>query len=76
MADIEFTANLHGIKKKVELSNPYGGGEGYHVYIDRYYYGTIVKLKGQWVGHMNPKSDLTEAQIQKMGKIIDEHEGL
>lgn len=75
MLEIEFTANLEGEKKNVRLLSP-DGGDSYHVYINNYYQGTIVKLKGQWIGHMNERCKFTERQILKLGGIIDEGQGL
>lgn len=68
---IEFTAHYGDQLKQVELSTPYGGGDGYHVYIDRYYNGVIVKLNGEWVGHFNPKSELQAFDIEILGEMID-----
>ena len=71
---IEFIANTAGIRRRIKLMNPTGGGDGYHVYIEKFYNGTIVKLKGQWVGHLNAESDLSDAQIKRLGEIIEEYE--
>jgi len=31
------------------------GGDEYPVYIEKYFFGAIVKLNEQWLGHMNTK---------------------
>jgi len=41
----------------VELSSPFGGGGHYHIYIDRFYYGAIISIEGQWRVALNPKAD-------------------
>lgn len=73
MKDIKFTAVYGDETKEVELSNPLGGGSGYHVYIDRYYTGTIIKRNGKWAGFFNPKSqdEFTSDDIMILGDIID-----
>lgn len=44
--ELKFTDSLG---RKVELTTPMGnGGGGYHIYIDRYYLGQIIKRQGQW----------------------------
>ena len=62
----------HGTEpKEVRLAAPSGAGAGYHVYIDKYYYGTVINRNGDWVGLMNHASDLTTADIQAIGEIIE-----
>jgi hypothetical protein len=68
---IELEAHYGDTIKKVVVTNPPGGGSGYHVYIDKRYNGSVVKYKGEWVGHLNPKSDLQTADIDILGEIID-----
>lgn len=72
MGEITFKQQHNGAIRNFELSNPSGGSDGYFVYIDRYYQGTIVKLKGEWVGHMNDRCLLTDEEIQALGKMVDE----
>ena len=68
---IQLTAFYGNELKHVVVSNPYGGGAGYHVYINKRYNGTIVKRNGEWVGLLNPKSDLKAADIELFGEIVD-----
>jgi len=71
--DIEFEIIIGDQAKHVRLSIPNGAGGGYHVYVDKYYYGKVIKRNGQWIGLMNTKSDLTTDDIQEIGEIIEKH---
>lgn len=68
---LEFDAAFGNEVKKVKLMNPFGSGDGYHVIIDNYYKGIIVKIGGRWIGHLNPKSCMTAADIDILGDLID-----
>lgn len=71
---IEFIVRYNGVENNVELSTVNGGPSGWHVLINKYYNGTVVKLKDVWVGHMNERCKLTDEQIQAIGKRIDAYE--
>ncbi|MRG45484.1 hypothetical protein GFS24_10180 [Chitinophaga sp. SYP-B3965] len=71
LESIEFTAVFGDEHKKVRLSEPNGGGGGYHIYINNYYHGTIKKVNYEWVGHLNRASELTSADISILADIIE-----
>lgn len=71
MTTIEFTATFGHVKKTVRLTQPSGGAGGYQLFVDDFYQGMIVKIKGEWVGHLNPASQLTGDDIMAIGEIID-----
>lgn len=58
-------------RKELVISQPSGAGNDFHIFIDKYYEGSIVKLKGDWVGHLIPKSRLTADDVQILGEMID-----
>lgn len=74
MNAIEFTATFGRVRKTVKLREPSGGAGGYQLFIDDFYQGMIVKIKGEWVGHLNPASQLTGDDIMAIGEIIDSPE--
>lgn len=45
---IRFKAVYGDEEKEVELNRPSGGGNLYHIYIDRFYYGIITIRGGEW----------------------------
>ena len=53
----------------VSLSSPIGGSNSYHIYIDKFYYGNIVFVNGEWTGHLND-NELTTEDIQIFGELI------
>lgn len=60
---------------RVEISRPSGvPGVHFHVNIGGYHYGTLLKIDGKWVAHLNPKAqkELTADDIQALGDWIDE----
>lgn len=71
MVGIEFDAAYGNDRKMVVIRQLSGLGNIYQVFIGNYYEGTIVKLNGEWVAHLNLKSDLTADDIQLLGDIID-----
>lgn len=71
MTTIEFTATFGHVRKTVRLVQPAGGVGGYQVFIDKIYQGMIVKPQGEWVGHLNPASQLTGDDIGVIGEVID-----
>jgi hypothetical protein len=48
MNGFEFDAYYGDLVKKVEVSLPSGGGDFWHIYIDRYYYGRIANVDDEW----------------------------
>lgn len=71
MTSIEFTATFGHVQKNVRLSQPTGGAGGYHLFIDGFYQGEIVKLKGEWVGHLGREPVITGDDIGALGEIIE-----
>lgn len=73
MTSIEFTAAFVHVQKTVRLTQPSGGAGGYQIFIDKVYQGMIVKINGEWVGHLNPASWLTGDDIGVIGEVIESH---
>ncbi|MGN7988680.1 hypothetical protein ACTJKC_15130 [Pedobacter sp. 22226] len=48
MSKIEFKAAFGDEIKDVELSQPNGGGSGYHILVDKFYRGSIHQSIGGW----------------------------
>lgn len=68
---IEFRATFGHVKKTVRLTHPSGGAGGYQIFIDKVYQGMIVKINGEWVGHLNPASWLIGDDIGVLGEVIE-----
>lgn len=71
MTSIEFTATFGHVRKTVKLSQPAGASGGYKIFIDGFYQGMIVKLNGEWVGHLNPASQINGDDIGVIGEVIE-----
>lgn len=71
MTPIEFTATFGHVRKKVVLSQPTGGAGGYQLFIDGFYQGVIVKLAGEWVGHLGREPVIAGDDIGVLGEIIE-----
>jgi hypothetical protein len=76
MKTFEVQATFDSGIKTLSIVQPVGGGDSYQILIDRYYQGTIAQYKGKWVGRLNDKSDLTEKNIQTIGKLIEDKFGI
>lgn len=70
---IEFPASFGHVQKTVRLTQPSGGAGGYQIFIDKVYQGMIVKIKGEWVGHLNLASWLTGDDIRVLGEVIESY---
>jgi hypothetical protein len=70
MVDIEFAASFGLEKKTVKISEVSKGAEGYHVYIDKYFYGSLSKIRGEWVHHAC-QPWFTADDIQAIVEIIE-----
>lgn len=46
---IVFMASYGDEQKRVELSQPFGGGNGWHITIDNYHRGVVYCRDGRWV---------------------------
>jgi hypothetical protein len=71
MNDIEFMATFGHVRKAVKLSQPMGGASGYQLFIDNFYHGMIVKLNGEWVGHLGREPTISGDDIGVLGEIIE-----
>ena len=70
--EINLEIDYEGARKSFTLMSPSGAGaDGYHVYINNFYQGSIFFRNNAWHGHMNDKCKLSDLQIKKLGKIID-----
>lgn len=69
--DIEFLAPFGYEYKKVRISKPHGcGGALYHIYIDNFYHGMLIKLKNDWLASVNDLSSITGDDILILREII------
>jgi hypothetical protein len=57
MHSIKFKAAYGHEDKYVRLTNHFGGGDGYYLYVGSGYCGMIMFQQGHWAIHLNPKSD-------------------
>lgn len=71
MKEIIFLAAFSEQQKEVRVTQPNGAGNDFQVFVEKYYQGVLVKLKGEWVGHLNPNSLLTADDILILGEMID-----
>lgn len=76
MNSIDLPARFDDGIKTLTIAQPVGFGDSYQILIDRWYQGTIVRYQGKWVGRLNDKSELTERNIQTIGKIIEDKFGI
>ena len=72
MKDVEFRDSDNRL---VLLSQPMGGSESYHIYIDKFYYGTLAYRNGRWIGHLND-NDLESEDIQILGELISNNKNI
>jgi hypothetical protein len=70
MNSIQFTACFGYVNKPVKLSAIKGGY--YHIYINNFHYGQIVKRQGNWEVLLQDPSDMS---MDDMDAIIDRIEG-
>jgi hypothetical protein len=71
---IRFKAHCGNDVWDVELSQPSGGGGSFHIVIDNYYCGQIVKTSEGWRGYPNTKSRLTWADMLVFIEMIEQEE--
>lgn len=70
---LKFTALFGSTPRNVELSSPSGaGGSTVHIYIDRFYHGSIHFHQGEWVAHMI-KTDLSGDEVGELVQIVKTH---
>jgi hypothetical protein len=73
MKKIEFKASFGNKKKAVEIIQPAGAGGLYQILIDRYYHGTMNKINGEWVAHLNRNSELTGDDVQIIIDLLEKN---
>jgi|GEM_PF-3379285 len=61
--------------RNVELSKPYGaGGDSYHVTVNRFHYGQIVRYAGEeWIAYPN-SNDLPKAYWDALVRWVEDNE--
>jgi hypothetical protein len=73
MKKIEIEASFGNKKKAVQIVQPAGAGGLYQILISNYYHGTVSKINGEWVAHLNAKSELTGDDIQIITDLIEKN---
>lgn len=58
-------------RKVVEISQPIGGGEGYHIHIDRYYKGVLLYRDNRWIGYFHESTMFTAEDVDILIEIIN-----
>lgn len=87
MAEVIKTFNYKGRDYTLEISSvmgagDYGGSTTFHVYIDKYYQGSIYKREGLWHGldDFTPSKHhpfiFTEKLFQRIGQLVENDEEL
>jgi hypothetical protein len=71
MIELEGVAVFGEVRKRYQLTQQNGAGGEYQIFINRYCQGTLVKRKGEWVGHLNHRSKLTTADVLVLGEMLD-----
>jgi len=77
MDSIEFWASFGNRDSRVELSIPGGtGSELYHIYVDRFVYGQIIKRKSGWDVCLNHSANekLTYEDQMVLIEIVEQHQ--
>jgi len=71
---IERIATYGDEYKTLNITQAQGAGGIFQIYIDRYYHGTISKVKNEWVTHLNEPSELTGDDISILVEMIEHDE--
>jgi len=72
MNDITFDATFGNERKTVRMSIPEGSGSKmWEVSINCYHQGRLYYRDGQWGSYLNDLSELTTADIQILGEMIE-----
>lgn len=66
----EFTAHYGNKTADVRLLEVSAGAQTFHVYINKYYYGNLVKMPDGWVHHGQQPHFYTD-DIQILGYLIE-----
>jgi hypothetical protein len=74
MADIEVTITFGNQRRKVSIIQPSGAVGSYHIMIDNYYIGQIVRQQEEFLAFLNRYPDLTGDDIQIIFDMIEEEE--
>lgn len=56
---------------ELKITLPNGAAGLYHIFIDNYYQGIMMKREGQWVGYFNGP-DIGAEEIEQLGGVIEE----
>ncbi|RZJ69839.1 MAG: hypothetical protein EOO47_23795 [Flavobacterium sp.] len=71
--NIYFKASYGDEDRNVIISAPNGAhGGGFNVLVNNYLYGRLFKRNDIWVGFFNEGTDITGADIDVIGNIIDQ----
>ena len=57
-------------KLKLSLVQPNGAGGSFQVVIDDYYCGQVVRCNGEWLFHLNSKSELSSFEILTLKEAL------
>lgn len=73
MEDILLPAAYGSQTRTLTISSVLGADRVLHISIDNWYQGQIVKVNGEWVVFLNPKSDLCSNDIEVMREAIEKN---
>ena len=68
---LELIITLDNVQKTVILSQPNGNSGSYHIYLENYFHGQIVRYSGKWTAVKNAKSELTEAHLEQLVELVE-----
>ncbi|KLT63896.1 hypothetical protein [Pedobacter sp. BMA] len=75
LISIKFIGAFPDGDKVVEISAPNGGGGNYHLMINNFYYGSIIKYTTGWkVVFQNYNPDYCAGDLQPLIDIITEYD--
>jgi hypothetical protein len=73
MRSVATIVDWGGTTKVIEVSEVHGTWEGgCHIYIDRYYQGSIARINGEWISRLNKGCILSMDDVQILGALIDD----
>ncbi|MGY3054366.1 hypothetical protein ACVWYG_002573 [Pedobacter sp. UYEF25] len=71
MAEITFKAAFGNEVKTVRLTQPHGGQGNYHIMIDNFYSGVIVRTHTGFLVYLNNVELLTSADLEALLERIE-----
>lgn len=71
---LELTVTFWNQERKVSITRPNGTAGLYHLKIDGYYIGQIVRQQGELLAFLNPYPDLPGDDLQVIFYLIEEEE--